>query len=86
MQMHDMNVLFFDQPEKCPEGCWIELSFIQDPDGDWAFRKELANSLSCPQQAGDNAEPIRVEIRQDVPVQTTSAVEAAVVTDVVDRP
>jgi hypothetical protein len=86
MQMHDVNVFFFDQSEKRPERARIEFSLIEHPYRNWARRKYFPNRASGSKHARNNAKPFRVEARNNIPVETTASVEASVITDVIDHP
>jgi hypothetical protein len=86
MQVHGMNILFFDQPEEGPEGRRIELPLIQNSHRDWTLDEEVADRLIGPQHTRDNMEAIGVESWQYGPVQTPSTMEAAIVTDMVNSP
>ena len=64
----------------------IEPVFVQDPDRHRAVREDFFYVLRGPQKAGRHAETIGAESRNNVPEEPAPAVEAAVVTDVVNYP
>src|SRR5439155_14103967 len=84
MKVHDVDLFFLDQPEQCAERRRIELVFIQDPDRHRAVCEDFFYGLRGSQKAGRYAEAIGAESRNDVPEEPASAVEGAVVTDVVN--
>jgi hypothetical protein len=68
VQMHNVDIFFLNQTEECPKRCWVELSLIQYPDGDWTFPKDLTNRLVGAQHTGDDTETVWIEPGQEIPV------------------
>jgi hypothetical protein len=86
MQMHYMDILLPNKPTKCPNRGWIEFSFVKNGHRDRTIREQISDHIAGAKHTWNDSKAGWIQSWSHIPIQTTAAVQAPVITYVIDHP